>query len=82
MYKRQGHDYYDGEYIKDNFDLEINDRNYPTIDHIIPKIYGFLNNIEPKEICKLENLCITKRTFNCSKKSMEISEFKTIKGLK
>jgi hypothetical protein len=37
-----GYDYYDGEYIKDNFCLYSNDKNYPTMDHKISCYYGFL----------------------------------------
>jgi len=59
-----GYDYYDNEFIKNNIS---NDRNYPTIDHRISVRYGFDNNIEPEEISKLENLCITKRALNSSK---------------
>ena len=62
-----GTDFYDKEYIKDNFSLTSGDRNYPTIDHIISVSYGFKNNISPEEIGKLENLCITKRFINSSK---------------
>ena len=29
--------------------------------------YGFKNNISPEELCKLDNLCITKRGINSSK---------------
>ena len=63
-----GYDYYDNEYILENFNLVSNDKNYPTIDHKISIYYGFINNIDSKEISKLENLCITKRYIN-SKKS-------------
>ena len=62
-----GYDYYDKEYIKDNFNLHYNDRKYPTIDHKKSIFYGFINNIDSKEISCLENLCYTKRFINCSK---------------
>jgi len=29
-----GYDYYDSEYIKDNFNLKYSHKNYPTIDHM------------------------------------------------
>ena len=62
-----GYDYYDNEYILENFELNSNDSNYPTIDHKISVYYGFINNIDSKEISKLENLCITKRYINSKK---------------
>lgn len=63
-----GYDYYDGEYIKDFTSLNNTDRRYPTIDHKISIFYGFINDIPVEEICDLENLCITKRTINSSKR--------------
>lgn len=62
-----GYDFYDGEYIKNNFNLNYIHKDYPTIDHKISVFYGFNNNISPEEICKLENLCFTKRTINSKK---------------
>ena len=62
-----GLDYYDGEYIKDNFILPSGSKEYPTIDHKTSVNYGYINDILPEEIGKLENLCITKRTINSSK---------------
>jgi hypothetical protein len=62
-----GKDYYDGEYIRDNFLLESGNKDYPTIDHKMSVSYGFKNGILPEEIGKLENLCITKRTINSRK---------------
>ena len=70
-----GYDFYDNEYIKDYLTLNNNNSNYPSIDHKIPAIYGFLNNIEPEEISMIENLCITKRFINSSKFSLSIEEF-------
>ncbi len=64
-----GCDFYDNEYIKDNFKLDSNDKNYPTIDHKISVYYGFTNNISPEEISKIENLCLTKRSLNSKKHS-------------
>ena len=62
-----GIDFYDNEYIKENFYLPSGNREYPTIDHKISVSYGFKNNISAEEIGKLENLCITKRSINSSK---------------
>jgi hypothetical protein len=62
-----GLDFYDGEYIKDNFILPSGNKEYPTIDHKISVNYGYINNISPEDIGKLENLCITKRTINSRK---------------
>jgi hypothetical protein len=63
--KWNGYDYYDNEFIKNNNDYNKND--YPSIDHKTSIIYGFINDITPEEISKLENLCITKRILNSSK---------------
>lgn len=71
-----GYDYYDNEYIRDNFELNSGDKNYPTIDHKKSVIYGFDNNISPEEISNIENLCITKRTINSSKNYKTEEEFK------
>ena len=62
-----GSDYYDNEYIKDNFNLPGSHGNYPTIDHKISIFEGFKNNIEAEEIAKIENLCFTKRCINSKK---------------
>jgi hypothetical protein len=62
-----GNDYYDGEYIRNNFYMKFHDKKYPTIDHKISIYYGFINNIDPEEISKIENLCLTKRGNNSSK---------------
>ena len=71
-----GLDFYDGEYIKDNFIYEYTNRLYPSIDHKISVINGFKNDIEPEIISGLENLCITKRTNNSSKSFLNEMEFK------
>ena len=62
-----GHDFYDNEYIKDNFNLSVYNKKYPTIDHKISVFYGFINNLPPEEISKIDNLCFTKRTLNIKK---------------
>jgi len=67
----KGSHYYDGKYIKENLLLDKNDNLYPSIDHKIPVLYGFLNNISKEEISNINNLCITKRITN-SKKGITI----------
>ena len=62
-----GYDYYDNEYIRENFELNSNSRLYPTIDHKISVFNGFYDNILPQVIAGLDNLCITKRSINSSK---------------
>ena len=62
-----GYDYYDNEYIKDNFKLNCMDRNYPSIDHKISVWEGYKNNKTPEELSQLNNLCVTKRSINSSK---------------
>jgi hypothetical protein len=66
--KWDGHDYYDGEYIKENKNLNNTNPLYPTIDHKISIFSGFINNISEEEICDIKNLCITKRSINCKKR--------------
>lgn len=71
-----GIDFYDGECIKDNFVLyKPRTRNYPSIDHKISIMYGFLNDIDEKMIGGMENLCITKTHINISKKAMHFEQF-------
>ena len=67
--KWNGYDYYDDEFIKDNFNLYVLDRNYPTIDHILPLKEGYKNGILPEELAKIDNLCFTKRWINSKKHS-------------
>lgn len=62
-----GHDYYDNEFILDNFHLNHNNNKYPTIDHKISVLYGYENNISIIEISDISNLCITKKSINSSK---------------
>jgi len=62
-----GYDYYSNEYILDNFNLNSNDKKYPTIDHKKSVRYGFDNNISAEEISNIENLCITTRSNNSTK---------------
>lgn len=65
--KWNGYDYYDNQYIADNFNLSPSDRQYPTIDHKLSIFFCFMNNISVEEASSIENLCMTKRTYNSSK---------------
>lgn len=67
--KWDGYDFYDNEYIKENLKLYNTDKRYPTIDHKISIYYGFMNNLSEEKICEIDNLCITKRSINCSKRT-------------
>ena len=62
-----GLDYYTNEYILENFNLDSNDKNYPTIDHKKSVRFGFDNEISPEIISEISNLCITTRSNNSSK---------------
>lgn len=64
-----GYDYYDNEYIKDNLNLNNTNPSYPTIDHKTSILHGFINGIDVEVIGNINNLCITKRSINCSKSS-------------
>lgn len=71
-----GNDYYDKEFIRNNLsDFKYHEKSYPTIDHKISLIYGFLNEIPPKEIGDISNLCITKKSINSSKREKIEKEF-------
>jgi len=70
-----GYDYYDGEFIRDNFNLNCHDRNYPHFDHKISVVYGFYNKINPKLIGEIDNICITKQWINGLKKGKCEKEF-------
>lgn len=71
-----GHDYYDNEYIKDNFNLKHYDKNYPTFEHKTSVFHGFVNGIDEKVIANINNLAITKRWINSSRGNKDIEEFK------
>ena len=73
-----GYDYYDGEFIKENFNLNKNDRLYPHFDHKISVAYGFKNSIDPDIIADISNICITKQWINGLKKEMNENEFKKL----
>lgn len=70
-----GLDYYDNEYIMENYRFDHNDPNYPTIDHKVSVYYGFKNNILPSEIANITNLCITKRSINSKKRDIIEEDF-------
>lgn len=75
-----GNDYYDGEYIKENYKLyKPNNENYPNIDHKTSIVYGFLNDISIEEISSIDNLCFTKRKHNMSKSSKTEEQYKNKK---
>jgi hypothetical protein len=63
-----GKDYYDGEDISNNFILDHNDPKYPTIDHKISIYHGYVNGLSPLDLSNIDNLCITKRSINSSKR--------------
>lgn len=71
-----GIDYYDNEYIRENFNLDKSDGYFPTIDHKISVIYGFLYNIPADIIGDILNLCITKRCINSSKSHKTEDQYK------
>jgi len=62
-----GKDFYDNEYIQENFNLPYYDGNYPTIDHKISIFEGFKNNVDAEKIADISNLCFTKRCINSKK---------------
>lgn len=72
-----GYDYYDNEYIRDNFFYKHTDILFPSLDHKISIIYGFRNSILPENIANISNLCITKKKHNSSKGQLTEEEFKT-----
>jgi hypothetical protein len=73
--KWNGFDYYDNEYIKNNFNLFYQDKNYPTIDHKISIYYGFRHKLSIQDISSIDNLCLTKRTINSKKNIKTEKEF-------
>jgi len=75
-----GYDYYDSEYIKDNFNFKHTHQMYPTLDHKISIIHGFKNGLKIEEISDISNLCITKK-MNNSSKSFRTEEEYAIKNL-
>lgn len=71
-----GYDYYDNEYIKENYNLHYYHPDYPTIDHKISIKYGFDNNIPIEEISDINNLCFTKKKLNTRKYTKNECDFK------
>lgn len=71
----EGYDFYDGEYIKNYLTESSSYINYPTIDHKISVLHGFLNTISPEDIANIDNLCITKRYINSKKGSKTEKDF-------
>ena len=67
--------YYDNEYIGNNYILNPSDRSYPTIDHKISVFYCFMNKISIDDAAALENLCITKKSINSRKNRKNENEF-------
>lgn len=70
-----GYDYYDSEYIKNNFELPYYHGNYPTIDHKITIFEGYKMNMTKEELSKIDNLCITKRCINSKKNRRNECDF-------
>lgn len=70
-----GYDYYDSELIRGYLSHSHTHRFYPTIDHKISLLYGFINNVSPEEIGDISNLCITKRYINSMKNSLIEEKF-------
>lgn len=70
-----GYDYYDGEYIIDNFSLDHNDPNYPCIDHKISIKNGYLEGISEEVLSSIDNLCFTKKYINSKKKTLNYTDF-------
>lgn len=62
-----GYDYIDGEYIKDNLSLPYTHRDYPTLDHIVPRSQGFKEGKTPEQVTHPDNLAWTKRGNNSRK---------------
>lgn len=78
MEKWDGYDYYDGEYIADNFSYKHTDPEFPTLDHKISILYGFQNKIPAKEIAGIDNICMTKKSHNSSKSGLTEEDYRTI----
>lgn len=70
-----GFDYYDKEFIKGNFSYSSNHRLYPSIDHKISVMFGYLNDISADDVGDISNLCITKKFINSTKRQLIESDF-------
>lgn len=80
-----GTDYYTKELLICNTIFSLtSDKHYntnrmqPTVDHKTSVKFGFINNIEPSEIGKIENLCVCSKYINSMKSSKTESEFKEL----
>ena len=71
-----GFDYYDNEYIKENYNLHSNDKNYPTVDHKKSVLNCYLDGDSQEEASNISNLCITKKSINSSKCYRNEEEYK------
>jgi len=60
----------------DNFNLNSNNSDYPTLDHKISVLFGFLNDVDVDKLCDITNICITKRKTNSQKNSKNEIDFK------
>ncbi len=78
IFNWDGYDYYDEEYIKNNFQLHHTNKAYPTIDHKISIFEGFCKRISPIIIGDILNLCLTKRSLNAKKSIKNSDEFKKL----
>lgn len=65
-----GYDYIDGEYIKENLNLHYTHKNYPTLDHIVPRSECFKQGLSPDEATTPTNLKWTKRINNSKKNNI------------
>lgn len=75
MLENCGYDFYDNEYIKDNFNLDPNNPNYPCIDHKISVKNGYLDGISEEFLSSVDNLCFTKKFINSKKKTQNHTDF-------
>jgi hypothetical protein len=73
-----GYDYYDKEYIIENYNLSPNDKLYPTIDHKKSIFYCFSNDVSIYDAADISNLCITKRYLNSKKREKNDDEFNNL----
>jgi hypothetical protein len=62
-----GYDYIDGEYIKDFLKLHYSHKDYPTLDHVVPRSAFYKQGKTPQEACEVTNLKWTKRSNNSRK---------------
>lgn len=61
----KGYCYYCNKYIKEEPKWS---KYEPTLDHKKSIFFGFHNNINPEQIADINNLCISCRSCNCSKR--------------